>query len=77
MYKKGTFIRLVGLRVDSLVDKDEVQLSLFSDEEEKKQEKLDEVVDKLKEKYGYSMVTRAGKLHSEELVRLKDVQLLK
>ena len=73
MYKKGTFIRLVGLRVDSLVDKDEVQLSFFSDEEEKKQEKLDEVVDKLKEKYGYNMITRAGKLHSEEIIKLKDV----
>ena len=71
--KSGTFIRLVGLRVDKLIEKDEVQLSLFSGEEEKKQEKLDEVVDKLKQKYGYNSVTRAGKLHSEEIIRLKDV----
>ena len=71
--KSGTFIRLVGLRVDKLIEKDEVQLSLFSGEEDKKQEKLDEVVDKLKEKYGYNSVTRAGKLHSEEIIRLKDV----
>ena len=61
MYKKGTFIRLVGVRVDNLVDKDEVQLSLFNDESNKKQEKLDEVVDKLKDKYGYTSITRARK----------------
>ena len=73
MYKKGTFIRLVGLRVDNLVENDEVQLSLFSNEEDKKQEKLDEVIDELKEKYGYNSVTRAGKLHSEEIIKLKDV----
>ena len=73
MYKKGTFIRLVGLRVDNLVEKDEIQLSLFSNDEEKKQEKLDEVVDKLKQKYGYNSITRAGKLHSEEVIKLKDI----
>ena len=73
MYKKGTFIRLVGLRVDNLVEKDEMQLSLFSNEEEEKQEKLDKVVDELKNKYGYSSITRAGKLNSEENIRLKDV----
>ena len=71
--RSGTFIRLVGLRVDKLVEKDEVQLSLFSGEEDKKQEKLDEVVDKLKQKYGYNSVNRAGKLHSAEIIRLKDV----
>lgn len=69
----GTFIRLVGLRVDKLVEKDEVQLSLFSGEDDKKQEKLDEVVDKLKQKFGYNSITRAGKLHSEEIIKLKDV----
>ena len=52
MYKKGTFIRLVGLRVDNLIEKDEMQLSLFSNEDEEKQEKLDKVVDELKNKYG-------------------------
>lgn len=66
MYKNGTLIRLVGVRVDNLVEKDEVQLSLFNNEEEKKQEKLDEVVDKLKDKFGYNSVTRAGKLNIEE-----------
>ena len=73
MYKKGIFIRLVGLRVDNLVGKDEIQLSLFNNEEEEKQEKLDKVVDELKNKYGYSSITRAGKLNAEEIIRLKDV----
>lgn len=59
--------------MDKLVEKDEVQLSLFNGEEDKKQEKLDEVVDKLKIKYGYNSITRAGKLHSEEIIKLKDV----
>ena len=63
----------MGLRVDNLVDKDEVQLSLFTGEEDKKQEKLDEIVDKLKQKYAYNSVSRAGKLHSDEIVKLKDV----
>ena len=63
----------MGLRVNNLVDKDEVQLSLFTGEEDKKQEKLDEVVGKLKQKYGYNSVSRAGKLHSDEIVKLKDV----
>ena len=73
MYNNGTFIRLVGLRVDNLVEKNEVQLSLFNNEEEKKQEKIDKVVDKLKEKYGYNSITRAGKLNSEKNIKLKDV----
>lgn len=73
MYKEGTFIRLVGVRVDDLVEKNEVQLSLFTNEADKKQEKLDEIVDSLKEKYGYNSITRAGKLHSEEIIRLKDI----
>ena len=73
MYNKGTFIRLVGLRVDKLVEKSEMQLSFFSNEENKKQEKLDKVVDELKERYGYNTITRAGKLHSEEIIKLKDI----
>ena len=73
MYKKGTFIRLVGLRVDNLIEKDEIQISLFNDENNKKHEKIDETVDKLKEKYGYNSITRAGKLNMEDMVKLKDV----
>ncbi len=73
MYKRGTFIRLVGLRVDNLIEKDEMQLSLFNDVNDQKQEKLDKVVDELKNKYGYESITRAGKLNSEQIIKLKDV----
>ena len=70
MYK-GEAIRLVSLRVDNLCGKDECQLTLFDNKENKKQENLDKIVDKLKEKYGYESVTRAGKLGIEKDVKLK------
>lgn len=74
MYKPGTSIRLIGVRVDNLIEKDELQLSLFSNENNEKQEKLDKVVDELKQKYGYNSITRAGKLHSEDKIKLKDIE---
>lgn len=73
MYIKGTPIRLIGMRVDNLVEKDELQLSLFSHQDSVKQEKIDKVVDDLKQKYGYNSITRAGKLHSEDKIKLKDM----
>lgn len=73
MYIKGTPIRLIGMRVDNLIEKDELQLSLFSHQDSEKQEKIDKVVDDLKQKYGYNSITRAGKLHSEEKIKLKDM----
>ena len=68
---KGEPIRLVSLKVDKLSDKNETQLSLFDTSENKKQEKLDETLDKIKEKYGYSSITRAGKLGIEKNIKLK------
>ena len=62
MYQTPKPIRLVGVRIDNLIEKEEKQLSLFQNENSKKQEKLDKVIDSLKEKYGYQSVTRAGKL---------------
>lgn len=67
----GEPIRLVSLKVDSLCDKSEIQLSLFNVADNSKQEKLDKTLDKLKEKYGYSSITRAGKLGIEKDVKLK------
>ena len=71
MYKENIFIRLVGIRVDNLISKDEIQLSLFSQEAKQKQENLDKVVDILKNKYGYNTITRAGKMNVNELVKFK------
>lgn len=63
-FKNGMAIRLVGLRVDNLVSKEELQISLFQNtEEHQKQEKLDKVIDKLNEKYGGNSITRAGKMN--------------
>ena len=63
MYHKPMSIRLIGLRVDNLVEKEEQQLSLFKDANSQKQENLDKVVDELKNKYGYNKITRAGKMN--------------
>lgn len=72
MYK-GEPIRLVGVRVDNLQEKDEVQMSFF--ENDTKQEKLDTVLDGLKKKYGYSSVTRAGELDVKEIVKGKEKKM--
>ena len=63
LFKKGMSIRLIGVKVDNLVEKDELQLSFFSDSNSKKQENLDRTLDQLKKKYGYNAVTRAGKMN--------------
>lgn len=74
MYRKGMSIRLIGVRVDDLIEKGEQQLSLFQDEQNEKQEKLDEAIDKLKEKYGYNAITRAGKMKVGDILKLKDIK---
>ena len=65
MYTQKQRIRLVGMRVDNLVEKEQRQLTLFSNAQQEKQEKLDSVVDALKNKYGYQSITRAGDLHTD------------
>lgn len=72
MYKNEP-IRLVGLRVDNLESRDETQLSFFSND--LKQEKIDNVLDNLKLKYGYNSVTRAGKLEAQEYVKGKEKKI--
>lgn len=74
MYK-GEAVRLVGVRVDNLENKDEMQISFFSDESEQKQEKIDKVLDSLKSKYGYNSVTRAGKMEVEQYVKGKEKKM--
>ena len=74
MYQKPMSIRLIGVRVDNLIEKEEVQLSLFENKNNNKQEKLDKVIDELKNKYGYSKITRAGKMNVEGILNLKDIK---
>lgn len=71
LYNKEEAIRLVGMRVDNLIDKNEVQLSLFDNVDNKKQEKIDNVVDRLKKKYGYDMISRAGRMDLDKNIRFK------
>ncbi len=73
MFHKPMSIRLVGVRVDNLVEKEQMQLSLF-DKRDEKQEKLDKVVDELKNKYGYNKITRAGKMNAGDYLKLKDIK---
>ncbi len=73
MYQNGKPIRLIGLRVDNLIEKEEKQLSLFESKENDKQEKLDKTIDALKEKYGYNTITRAGKMQVQDILKLKDI----
>lgn len=61
----GEPIRLLGVRVDNLCDKEEMQISLFDNNDNKKQEKLDKAMDEIKEKYGYNLITRAGKMNTK------------
>ena len=72
MLKEKKQIRLVGVRVDNLVEKEEMQISLFNTENTDKLEKLDNVLDSINKKYGYNSVTRAGKMGVQKIVKLKD-----
>lgn len=74
MYQKGMEIRLIGVRVDDLIEKEEQQLSLFHEEQNEKQKKLDKAIDELKEKYGYNSITRAGKMNVGNILKLKDIE---
>lgn len=70
MYK-GESIRLVSLRADKLTNKNEVQISLFETENNKKQDKLEETLDMLKNKFGYSSITRARNLNIKKNIKFK------
>lgn len=71
LFINGTAVRLVSMRVDNLTDRSQMQLSLFNDKNNEKQDKIDKVLDRLKEKYGYNSVTRAGKLSVDEIVNIR------
>ena len=61
---KNEPIRLVGVRVDNLYEKEESQISLF-DMKDDKQEKIDSIVDDLKSKYGFDNIKRAGLINNK------------
>lgn len=67
MYVEGMQIRLIGFRVEKLKESEE-QISFFDTQKEEKN-KLDETLDKIKNKYGYMSVKRAGELGVDELFK--------
>lgn len=69
---RGREIRLLGVRVDNLSDREQKQISLFDVEKNEKQEKLDQTIDALKNKYGYNSVTRAGKMNLNKKIKFKE-----
>ena len=57
-------IRLIGIRLDNLVDKTSKQISLFdTDKEIKKDDTLDKTIDKLREKYGNDIIKKPGSVN--------------
>ena len=72
MYKEGMYIRLIGIRVDNLSKKEDEQISLFDEKTDEKQEKLDKVLDNIKQKYGYGSIKRAGTLKTEDIIKFKE-----
>ena len=62
-------VRLIGVRLDNLVTNNDYQVSLFDSFSKKTtDEKFDNVIDKLKDKYGNKIITKAS---------LKDVNNIK
>ncbi len=62
----GEDIRLLGVRVDKLTDTQSEQISLFEENKDCKQEKLDNAIDKLKDKYGYTFIKRATEVENKK-----------
>ena len=60
------------LTLDKLISENEVQISLFDTNNNKKQEKLDKVMDDLKKKYGYEKITRAGEMKVKDMINLRE-----
>ena len=68
----NTPIRLIGVSISGLVEKEERQISLFENVENEKQKKIDSVLDNIKEKYGYEAITRAGKMQIDKNIKFKE-----
>ncbi len=67
MYVEGMPIRLIGFRVDKLKETEE-QISFF-DSTKKEKNKLDETIDSIKNKYGYTSIKRAGELDLDKFFK--------
>lgn len=60
-YQKGVFVRQIGVTFGHLVYQNGSQLNLFEEPEiQIKQEKIDQVTDRIREKYGFVSIVRAS-----------------
>ena len=72
MYSKNlVFASLYRFLLTGTVFPQSRQISLF--EKDTKQEEIDKVMDSIKEKYGYSSITRAKKINIEDKYKVKKV----
>ena len=53
-------IRLIGVRLDKLIESVNYQVSLFEENNHKDDSKIDNVLDSLKQKYGNKIITKAS-----------------
>ena len=68
----GTPIRLIGVRVEGLQEKEQLQMSFFDEAyDDKKDKKVDDTIDKLKERFGYNIISRASNLKSKDRDSIK------
>ena len=61
----GTPVRLLGIRTSKLSDSQVRQLSLFDDVQNDKQEKLDQALDTIRQKYGKTAIMRGSFLEEK------------
>jgi len=64
--------RLIGIQTSKLQDKDSMQLSIFEEKTNEKQEKIENVMHELKKKYGYETITRAGEMRVNKLLNVRE-----
>lgn len=65
-------VRLIGIQTSKLQDKDSMQLSIFEEKTNEKQEKIENVIHELKKKYGYETITRAGEMRVKKLLNIRE-----
>ena len=59
-------VRLLGVRVDYLIEGEESQLNIFTLNKNIKENNIDKTIDILKNKYGFSSVKRASELKNNK-----------
>ena len=64
-------VRLIGIRLDKLTNNINYQVSLFDNETKEEKEVIDVTLDKLKQKYGNKIITKASLINNKERKHLE------